>query len=184
MPGAAKLVGGVVRGLTGDITSGIDRGTSEQREGYRRAEKRLEPYAATGFDAFKDLYAMAQGDWDFKTDPGYDFRLAEGTKALERSVGGPGGSGRYSGATLKALTRYGQDFASEEYGRAYDRRTGTLRPIAEMGYGAAGGQAGYIAGAGEAGAAGEIAKARVQGDTMSGLFGGIGAGLGAYAAFA
>ena len=56
---------------------------------------------------------------DFYTDPGYDFRLSEGAKALERSASARGGL--FSGGTLKALTRYNQDVASQEYGNAFNR---------------------------------------------------------------
>ena len=58
---------------------------------------------------------------DFKTDPGYMFRLSEGQKALERSAAAKGMS--LSGAQLKALTGYNQNFASNEYGNAYNRFT-------------------------------------------------------------
>jgi len=53
------------------------------------------------------------------TDPGYGFRLSEGLKALERSAAARGGL--LSGGTGKALTRYGQEAASQEYGNAFNR---------------------------------------------------------------
>ncbi len=56
---------------------------------------------------------------DFTPDPGYQFRLSEGQKGVERSAAARGGL--LSGATLKGLTRYNQDFASNEYGNAYNR---------------------------------------------------------------
>jgi hypothetical protein len=56
---------------------------------------------------------------DFTKDPGYDFRLSEGNKALERSAAAKGGV--QSGGTLKALTDYNQNFASNEYNNAYNR---------------------------------------------------------------
>lgn len=56
---------------------------------------------------------------DFQQDPGYEFRLAEGQKAIERSAAARGGL--FSGRQLKDITRYGQDFASDEYGRAFNR---------------------------------------------------------------
>lgn len=56
---------------------------------------------------------------DFQADPGYQFRFDEGQKALERSQAA---KGRFlGGATLKALTRYGQDMGSQEYGNAFNR---------------------------------------------------------------
>lgn len=54
-----------------------------------------------------------------QNDPGYAFRLAEGQKALERSQAAKGtGTG---GAALKEAARYGQDYASNEYGNVYNR---------------------------------------------------------------
>ncbi|HEY2605569.1 MAG TPA: hypothetical protein VGJ10_06105, partial [Paraburkholderia sp.] len=46
-------------------------------------------------------------------DPGYAFRLQQGNQALERAAAASGGA--FSGGTLKALARYGQDYASNEY---------------------------------------------------------------------
>lgn len=56
-------------------------------------------------------------------DPGYQFRLQEGQRALERSAAGRGGL--LSGRNVKALQRHGQELGSQEYaaarGRAIDR---------------------------------------------------------------
>lgn len=49
----------------------------------------------------------------FETTPGYQFRVDEGQKAIERSAAARGGLN--SGATLKALERFGQNIASDEY---------------------------------------------------------------------
>lgn len=67
-------------------------------------------------------------------DPGYEFRLAEGEKAIQRMAAAGGhavsdGRGIASGRTGKALLRYGQDYASNEYGRAYGRAYGKLTDI-------------------------------------------------------
>lgn len=61
------------------------------------------------------------GAEDFQKEPGYEFRLGEGTKAIERAQAARGGF--FSGAAGKALSRYGQDYASNEYGNAYNRFT-------------------------------------------------------------
>lgn len=58
---------------------------------------------------------------DFTADPGYQFRLSEGEKAIKRGASGMGTL--VTGATLKALTGYGQNLASEEYQKAYGRFT-------------------------------------------------------------
>lgn len=55
----------------------------------------------------------------FKKDPGYQFRLAQGQKALDRSAASKGRL--YSGAQLQATTDYNQNFASNEYGNWFTR---------------------------------------------------------------
>jgi hypothetical protein len=55
-------------------------------------------------------------------DPGYQFRLGEGMKGLDRQVGAMGL--RNSGAALKAMQRYGQDYASGEFGNVFNRLSG------------------------------------------------------------
>lgn len=56
---------------------------------------------------------------DFQKDPGYEFRLNQGLDAVQGSRAAKGSM--FSGATLKALQDYGSDYASSEYGKAYDR---------------------------------------------------------------
>ena len=68
--------------------------------------------------------------------PGYQFRLGESLKALERSAANRGTL--LTGGTLKALSRFAQDYASNEY----DKRAQQLQGVAGMGYNAVGQQAG------------------------------------------
>jgi len=56
---------------------------------------------------------------DSTNDPGYAFRLAQGNQAIQRAAAASGGA--FSGGTLKALTQYGQDYASNEYQNVYNR---------------------------------------------------------------
>ena len=56
---------------------------------------------------------------DFREDPGYQFRLSEGQKAIERGAAARGGLN--SARTMKALMGYGQNMASQEYQNAYNR---------------------------------------------------------------
>jgi len=55
----------------------------------------------------------------FQTSPGYEFRTNEGVKATANTANARNGS--YSGATLKALTRFGQDNASSEYNNWFNQ---------------------------------------------------------------
>lgn len=56
---------------------------------------------------------------DILNDPGYQFRQQQGQQAIERSAAARGGL--LSGAAAKALTRYSQGVASEEFNNGYNR---------------------------------------------------------------
>lgn len=57
-----------------------------------------------------------------KMDPGYLFRLGQGQDAVQNSMAARGGS--LGGNALKALTEYGQNFASNEFSNAFNRLAG------------------------------------------------------------
>jgi len=71
---------------------------------------------------------------DFEADPGYGFRMSEGMKAIERSAAARGGL--LSGATLKGITRFGQDTATAEYQNSFNRyqvnRANQLNPLQSL----------------------------------------------------
>lgn len=56
---------------------------------------------------------------DFEKDPGYEFRMGEGMRAVEGSAAARGGL--LSGAAQKAIQKYGQDYASNEFSNAWQR---------------------------------------------------------------
>jgi hypothetical protein len=77
-------------------------------------------------------------------DPGYAFELQQGTQALQNSAAA--GSGAMSGAALKDLLGYSQNFARTGYGDAFNRYQtqqgnifNRLRDIATIGQSAAAG---------------------------------------------
>ena len=160
-----------------------------QYQMYQQQRADQEPWRAAGIKALSGLgdadfsrdFTMA----DFQKDPGYDFRMQEGQKALERSAAARGGL--QTGGALKALSRYGQDYASNEFQNAYnrfnadrDRRFNRLSSLAGVGqtastnmgnaagnYGNA--AAGNITGAANAAGAAGIASANAWGGALSGL---------------
>lgn len=107
-----------------------------QQRMYEEGIRRQQPFLDIGTNALNRLNALNQPGADvtnFLTmDPGYAFRLGEGQKALERSAAARGGL--LSGATGKALTRYGQEAGSQEFANAYNRLAG----LANLGPRAAG----------------------------------------------
>ena len=62
---------------------------------------------------------QAPTDVTQQNDPGYQFRMQQGQQALERSAAAQGNL--LTGGTGKALQRYGQDYASNEYQNVYNR---------------------------------------------------------------
>ena len=78
---------------------------------------------------------------DYTADPGYQFRLDQGNKALQAAQAKRGGF--YSGAALKEADAYNSGMASQEYGNAYSRFNtdqsnlySRLGGLAQTGYGA------------------------------------------------
>lgn len=67
------------------------------------------------------------GPGEFTADPGYKFRRQEGEKGITRAASASGGL--VSGRTLKALSRYNQDYASNEYNNFLNRYYASLRPL-------------------------------------------------------
>jgi len=129
---------------------------------------------------------------DFEADPGYAFRMKEGLKALEGRAASRGGL--LSGNTLRGITDYGQDAASQEYLNAFNRYqinrrnqlapleslTGMARSSSDTLSTAAGNLGNALASnsyqLGNVQAAGEIAR----GNAMSGMVGGITDALGGF----
>lgn len=128
-------------------TSAVGRANSTLGSLYRQQRKDLQPWQRAGEVA---LSGLANPDFqrdftaaDFEKDPGYDFRLQEGERAISRAAAA--GGGRYSGSTLKSLAKYGQDYSSGEFQNAYDRfnadrdrRFTRLSSLAGMGQNATG----------------------------------------------
>lgn len=110
-----------------------NRATDVQSQIYQQQRADSEPMRNLGNSAASELYANNFGkDGNWK-DPGYTARLQEGYKALNAGAAARGNL--YSGSTMKALTRYGQDYASNEYGKAYDRQFNRLSTLAGYGTG-------------------------------------------------
>lgn len=66
-----------------------------------------------------DKKFAAPDEAGLQKDPGFQFRLDQGRKALEASAAGKGIL--RTGGTLKDLVNYGQNFATNEYANVYNR---------------------------------------------------------------
>ena len=109
----------------GAVSSAEAANIAFQRETFDQQREDTAPWREAGAQALTQLEAgIAAGEFDpsqfkYEEDPGYQFRLSEGIKARDR---GAAARGRLqSGAQDKAITRYAEDYASDEYGAAYQR---------------------------------------------------------------
>jgi hypothetical protein len=169
------------------------RAMDQERAMYEQSREDLGPYREQGYTALKDIeklkpFLTAQfGPDQFSQylDPSMAFRQKIGTQATERlaNVGG----GAISGNTMRALTDYGQNLASTEYGNAFNRFQtergnifNTLANIAGMGQGAvntgvnagqnfAASQTGLLTGQAAAQAAGTVGAANAYGGAATNL---------------
>jgi hypothetical protein len=76
----------------------------------------FDPFYRTGRSANNALaveYGLAPGESQFRTAPGYDFRMNEGIGAVEGSAAAAGGL--MSGATMDAVNYTAQGIADQEY---------------------------------------------------------------------
>jgi hypothetical protein len=195
-PVSAVVGGSVVSGVLGakgakdaaKIQAGAaDRAAALEKEMYDISREDLAPYREQGYTALKDIEGMkpfltaqfGPAQFDQYLDPSMEFRqrLGEQSTARMANVGG----GALSGNTLRALTDYGQNLASTEYGSAFDRFQtergniyNTLANIAGMGQNAvntgvgagqtyAGQRTALTTGAGAAQAAGVVGAANAYG---------------------
>jgi len=98
-----------------------------QNQQYQQTREDQAPYREAGYNALGRMQNMAGnvpgafkfGMSDFTQDPGYQFRMDQGMKAIERSAAARGGL--LSGNTGGALANFGQGLASQEYQNAYNR---------------------------------------------------------------
>jgi len=191
--GGGYMQGQAAKSAARTQAEAADRAMAQERAMYEQSRDDLGPYRETGYTALKDIERMkpfltAQfGPEQFGQylDPSMAFRQRLGTQATERmaNVGG----GAISGNTLRALTDYGQNLASTEYGNAFNRFQtergniyNTLANIAGMGQGAvntgvnagqnfAATQTGLLTGQGAAQAAGTVGQANAYGGALGNL---------------
>jgi len=161
-----------------------DKSIAAQKEMYQQGRTDLQPYREGGVTAQNQLmqmlgiggdttaanygkYSKDFGMSDFTTDPGYQFRLEQGMKALNASAAARGMG--VSGANIKGATEYGQNLGSQEYQNAFNRyqtnRTAQLAPLQSLYAG------------GQASAAGSAAQAGALGTNLGNTYTGLGQGI-------
>ena len=143
IPAAASLIAGnqqskAAQRAANTTAAATDRANALQQRMYEENVARQKPFYDVGVNALPELVNASKytnfGMDQFQADPGYAFRLGEGTKALERSAAARGGL--LSGGTGKALQRFGQELGSQEYTNAFNRyqteRAARLNPLQSL----------------------------------------------------
>jgi len=145
---AATVVGGAISGdasrkarnKANDATMASIAETQRQFDLLREDQK---PYREAGVDALAKLRGLIDFDptpnaLAVMSTPGYQFGLDQGRAALEGSAAARGGL--YSGAALKELTKFGNDYGTTKYDQAWNReqtgfgnRWGRLAALAGIG---------------------------------------------------
>lgn len=148
--------GNAARSAARTQAGATDRATELQRELYRQTRTDLAPYRGAGESALATLRQIAArysggpeltadpalpepyvpepftGETiDLFRDPSYQFRVNEGLRAIEHRTASRGML--QSGNTLKDLTRFGQEAATQEYQGAYNRALAASQQQAQLG---------------------------------------------------
>jgi len=196
--GGATLASGYLQGEAAKSAAetsaaGMRAASDTNRQMFDITNENLRPYREQGQVSLKDLIARmpeltkayTAEDFNQGIDPGYQFRLAQGQKALENQYNR--GGGLVSGNVMQGMQDYTQGQASQEFANAFGRNTtnqtnifNRLKGIADMGLGAAGTTANAATSAGQtigsaqigaanAEAAGQVGQAKAYGNTLQGM---------------
>lgn len=128
--GIGSAIGGLAAGAGGAAQAGSQgAATAEQRRQYDLNMQRQQPWQEAGVGALGKLRTLMGLDGDtgaamdmVRNQPGYQFRREQGRRAVERSASARGK--QLSGQGFKELERYGQGFASQEYGNLFNQLSG------------------------------------------------------------
>ena len=120
-----------------DQLRAADRAKGQIDQSYGEAKLAQEPYSAAGQVGLErmmkgdyvtalpgqaqmpEAYQGQEFNYDQYSDPSTQFRIQQGSQAIQQGAAGQGAG--LSGSTLKALAKFGQNLGSQEYGAAYGR---------------------------------------------------------------
>jgi hypothetical protein len=120
--GGAVIGGSATRSAAGKQADAAAAAAAEEGRQFDLIREDQAPYREAGVQALESLRNFQEPslrEIDVLGEPGYQFGLQQGRDVLEGSAAA--GGGLYSGNTLKALTRYGNDYATTKYGDAWNR---------------------------------------------------------------
>lgn len=127
--GLSSAVGGAQAGVnaaTATGVQGVNSATTAGQQAVSGAAGDTQPYVGAGQAGIGALadYALSKPTFSFnagdlQNDPGYQFQLQQGQKAISNQSAATGLN--QSGAALKELTQYGQGLAGTYYNDAFNR---------------------------------------------------------------
>lgn len=108
--------------------SASDRASDVQLQMFREGQAATAPWREAGERALGTLEKrVAAGPGEYTQSPGYQARLEEGRRNILAGRGNV-----RSGATEKALIRYGQDYATSDYDNFLNRYYRSLQPLQSL----------------------------------------------------
>lgn len=107
----------------GYVTDAYNKGVDYQKPYSKNSESDYNRFRndiqGGQYDIQSEEYNDKPFQYDQYSDPSTQFRMQQGTNAINTNAAARGSG--LSGATLKALAKYGSDLGSQEYGNAYNR---------------------------------------------------------------
>jgi hypothetical protein len=97
----------------------IQAAMGQQQGIYNQSRSDQSPYMAAGQTSLADLMKLQSDPSAIQASPAYQFQLAQGQQALQRSAAAKGGL--MGGGFAKSLAQYSQGLASNEYQNQWNR---------------------------------------------------------------
>lgn len=170
-----SVIGGRSARAAADTQADAMRQANElQRYMYDTTRADAAPYRQQGQWALQQYRNLLQNPGSIRRDPGYQFGLNQGVRALDRSAAARGMT--MSGAQMQAMNRYGNDYASTKFDDSLRRLSvlaGLAQPMnsqtaaAGMNYANNAGNA--LMSAGDARAASQLAQGSIYGNALTQL---------------
>jgi hypothetical protein len=119
-----NILGSAIQARSADKASNAQRDSAREanelmRYQYDTSREDQAPYRAAGVSALEGIQKLLGDPNSITSDPGYQFGLNQGTKALNSGAAARGMT--YSGQQGKALQRYGNDFAGTKLDQSFNR---------------------------------------------------------------
>lgn len=195
--GVASLAGGAMQANAANQAAqtqgqAADKSLALQQQQYDQSRADSMPWMTAGKTALEaymgelGLSDSAKGGTfqsGFTKTPGYDFGLQQGKEGVQNSLAALGM--KSSGAGLKAVERYGQDYANNQYGNYLDRLSAAsvggqsqANALSEMGQNYANSASVLNTDKGTAMASGYVGQANAWSNALTGISKQAGYGLG------